>query len=389
MIQPVVRTGADLLVADGGGLRSMRLGMLTHDAARLGNGTPVRAALQTSGLHLVRLFSPEHGLFVKAPDGAPVEHAVDGLTGLPVVSLYGFGFEPPREALGDLDAILIDLQDIGARFYTYVWATTHMIDACARQGIPVVVLDRPNPLGGSLERVEGPLQRADVPAGYLGRMPVPIRHSLTIGEMARLWVRDRCPTAPVSVLAMEGWKRSMLWPDTGLEWFPPSPAMRSFEAAILYPGLCLFEATNVSVGRGTGHDFEVIGAPWLDPVKILGALAPDMSTMGREVIFTPASGPGQGEPCRGIRFTVDDPEAFRPVAFGLRLLDVVCRTHPGPFAWCRYPTAANPDGDSHLDRLLGIAGAPELFGGSEDVSPRSITRADGWSAFVADVLLYP
>jgi uncharacterized protein YbbC (DUF1343 family) len=198
-----------------------------------------------------------------AVDGASVSDAVDTLTGLEVVSLYGVRLRPSVASIADLDLVLFDIPYVGARFYTYIWTLHAVMDACEAAGVPLCVLDRPNPLGGLMADAEGPVLAMQL-ASFVGGEPIPIRHSLTIGELVRLRQRERFPTLRLQVIACIGWERGMLWPQTGLEFIPTSPAMLSLESALLYPGVCLFDATNMSVGRGTPTPFQCVGAPWLD-----------------------------------------------------------------------------------------------------------------------------
>jgi len=353
----MIRFGADRLVADpsllGG---AQRVGLVTNDAARLAGdvGSRSRMALMDADVPIVRLFGPEHGLTAAAADGAAVSDGTDALTGLPVVSLYGERTRPDAESLNDLDAMLFDVPDVGARFYTYTWTLFHVMAACAEGGVPVVVLDRPNPLGGELAHAEGPV--LDVACrSFVGEDAIPIRPQLTLGELARVWRRERFTDLELRVITCDGWTRAMRWPDTGLPWVPTSPAMPSFDSAALYPGICLFEATNLSVGRGTDAPFQQVGAPWLDVPAVLADLARRIpkGVEFSEVTFVPGSGPYIAEPCRGIRVHVTDASAMRPVALGLLLLAAIVSTHRLRFQWARYPTAANPSGDGHFERLIG------------------------------------
>lgn len=353
----MVSFGADRLALDPSLLgRARRIALATNDAARSAfePGIRTRSLLLDAGLPIARLFSPEHGLHVTAPDGAPIDDSTDTLTGLPIVSLYGGRFAPGADALRDLDAVVVDLPDVGARCYTYTWTLTHLIDACAVAGIPVWVLDRPNPLSGLLRRAEGPLLEP-VYYSHIGRHDIPLRHSLTMGELALLWQRERRPDAKVNVIECEGWHRELTWADLGLPWVPTSPAMNCFQAVVLYPGLVLFEATNLSVGRGTTHAFRTVGAPWFDPAAVQAQLHERLLRGVRieATSFTPRSGPYAGERCEGLAFHVTDVDALHPAALGIALLADIAMTHRDQFAWAAYPTAANPTGAGHLERLVG------------------------------------
>jgi uncharacterized protein YbbC (DUF1343 family) len=392
---PSIHFGADRLAADPalpGPVR--RVGLATSDAARTAADPrrPARATLLEAGVPIVRLFTPEHGLDVMTPDGAEVRDGVDPATGLPVVSLYGECFAPPAGSLADLDAMLFDVPDVGARFYTYAWTMTHIIDACADAGIPLWVLDRPNPLGGVLDMAEGPMLEP-AHASLTGRHAIPVRHGLTLGELALLWRRERRTDADVRVLACDGWRRDWLWPRSGLPFIRTSPAIGSFEAALLYPGLCVFEATNVSVGRGTDLSFRAVGAPWLSLRAVLDRLAarrlPGIAP--RATRFTPGTGPHAGVSCAAVRLDVEEAGAVRPVAAGIALLADVADAHD-MFAWQRYPTVANPSGEQHLARLLGTTEIGDAVtrdpSAVSDAVVRGWVAVPDWAERCRDMLLY-
>jgi uncharacterized protein YbbC (DUF1343 family) len=376
--------------------RASRVGLVTNQAARPAGepSTPSRVALREAGVPLVRLFSPEHGLSALGEDGAPMTDATDPVTGLSIVSLYGERFAPPDEALADLDLVLFDIPDVGARFYTYAWTLSHVLESCARTGTPLVVLDRPNPLGGRLDRAEGPLLDEAHCASFIGRWAIPIRHALTLGELATHWALTRVRAAPLHVIRCEGWARDACWPALGLPWIPTSPSMPSFASAMVYPGLCLFEATNLSVGRGTDAPFQCIAAPWLDAPGVIAALSPAARTgvTLHPGSCTPTLGPHRGTPCAAVWIAVDDVETVRPVALGLSLLAAVIRRHERHFAWATYPTAANPTGGDHFARLVGERGiAARLLETDRPVSDDEVARwtaVPSWPAAVRDALLY-
>lgn len=358
-----------------------RLGLVTNDAARTATdpGLPSRLALKRSGVDLVRLFSPEHGLGADVADGAPVTDGIDSLTGLPVTSLYGTSVRPPPEALEGLGAVLFDLPDVGARFYTYIWTLSHVMEACAEAGVRVVVLDRPNPLGGAMSSAEGPILDVEAFGSLLGRAAIPIRHSLTAGELARLWKKEWKLDLELEVIPCLGWRRSMHWPETGLPFVPTSPALPSYESALLYPGLCLMEATNISAGRGTERPFQVAGAPWLaaaETARAFNALKlPGIRAEPRP--FTPGQDPHAGLRCEGVFLRVTEPGAVRPVAAALHLLAATIRVHGQRFRWATYPTAANPSGEGHFERLVGRGGIRETL---EEFPADLGARIDGWTS---------
>jgi uncharacterized protein YbbC (DUF1343 family) len=392
---PRVQLGADQVVLDPTRLGPVRAAaLITNDAARLGSAPEVRTrvALRAAGVPLVRLYGPEHGLAATAADGARVPDGHDPHTGLAVRSLYGDRLAPEPAELAALDAVLFDVPDVGARFYTYASTLFHALAACAETGVALVVLDRPNPLGGRLEEVEGPLLDPAL-RSFVGADAIPVRHGLTLGELAQLWQREHWPHAVLRVVPCRGLTRTMRWDDTGLPWAPPSPAMRTLACAASYPGLCLFEGTTMSVGRGTDAPFTRIGAPWLDADRVIAALAdaPPPGVVLEHDAFVPDEAPWAGERCQGVRVIVRDAAAHRPVALGLRLLAAVRATHAA-CAWARYPTAANPTGEGHLDRLVGDARVREVLerapAAVDEAQVRAWTAAPGWAARVREVRLY-
>lgn len=391
-----IRFGVDRLIADQHLLgEARRVGLVTNDAARLADDATrhSRIALLEAGVPLARLFGPEHGLTAQAADGTTVADGTDPLTGLPVVSLYGERFRPELASLSDLDAVLFDIPDVGARFYTYTWTLFHVLAACADAQVPLVVLDRPNPSGGEIASAEGPVLEADC-RSFVGEDAIPIRHQLTHGELAMLWRRERFANARLEVVTCDGWQRAMQWPQCGLPWVPTSPAMPSFASAQVYAGSCLFEATNLSVGRGTDAPFQQVGAPWLDVGAVLSDLARRVPRGAEfnEVTFVPDSGPYAGERCRGVHITVTAHSTFRPVATGFLLLAAIATTHRLRLQWARYPTAANPGGEGHFERLVGRRGIRRYFDGSPQRIDSSLVSAwtdtGDWEARVAPALLY-
>jgi uncharacterized protein YbbC (DUF1343 family) len=387
--------GIDQILATPERLAGRRVGLVTNDAARAARAPLLhsRVALQQSGCRLVRIFSPEHGIGADAPDGASVSDALDPLTGLPVVSLYGGQLRPERRQLADLDCVLFDIPDIGARFYTYAWTLWHLLEACSESGTPLIVTDRPNPLGGDLNAVEGPMLDVENCASFLGRAAIPIRHSLTLGELARLWANEWKSTVSLDVIRCSGWERSMHWPDTGLLFVRTSPAMPEYLSALFYPGTCLFEATNLSAGRGTEFPFRAIGAPWLRAPEIAEAFNARLlpGVVAEPGAFVPASGIHAAVSCHAVLLRAVAPREIRPVAVGLHLLASVISLHAEQFCWTQYPTAANPSGQNHFERLIGRRGIGESLGQNlTDIDARvaAWTSAPGWRERVGGSLLY-
>jgi len=332
-----VETGLEVLVRRRPRLlRGARVGLLAHQAsvdARLEHASTLLADLP--GVRLVRLFAPEHGLWGAAQDHALVPSTRDPATGLPVVSLYGPRRTPPPETLRGLDALVVDLQDVGARYYTFVWTMALAMAAAARAGVRVVVLDRPNPLGGAVE--------GNVPdpafASFVGLYPLPARHGMTIGELARYLDAEHGLGADPLVVPMRGWRRAMTWEDTGLPWVAPSPNMPTPDTARVYPGGCLIEGTNLSEGRGTTHPFEWVGAPFLD-AHAYAARLERLALPGvrfRPIRFQPTFHKWAGRLCGGVQVHVVDRARFRPVLTGLALIASARRLAPEQFRWRRPP----------------------------------------------------
>lgn len=281
------------------------------------------------------LLAPEHGLFGERLYMQPVQDAVDPHLGLPVLSLYGDDAEslaPHPDRLRGLDAVVVDLQDVGARYYTYLATLAMTLDSCAAAGVPAIVADRPNPIGGIA--VEGNLPRPHL-RSFVSWLPLANRHGLTAGETARLHAATAAPGLDLTVLPCEGLRRGMLWPDTGLPFVPPSPNIPNWETALLYPGMCLLEGTNLSEGRGTTTPFQVFGAPFVaDPRRLASTLQawrlPGVAF--RPTWFTPNLDKWTGQRCGGAQVIVTDVPAFRPLLTGLAVLAACVALHPDDFA---------------------------------------------------------
>lgn len=262
----VVSTGADVLVDSGfEALEGMTVGLIVNHTAQSGERHLIDWVHEAPNVQLGALFGPEHGIRGDEDAGAKIADGIDDATGVPVYSLYGEHRRPTADMTEGLDALVFDIQDVGARFYTYISTMGLSMQSAAEAGIPFIVLDRPNPLGG--ERMAGYV-RADSLVSFVSQFPIPVQHGLTVSELARMiagegWV-DGLSDLDLRIVEMSGWDRDMLWPQTGLEWIAPSPNLPSFESALIYPGTCFFEATTASEGRGTPTPFLTVGAPWLD-----------------------------------------------------------------------------------------------------------------------------
>jgi uncharacterized protein YbbC (DUF1343 family) len=350
---PKVEVGLERLAEDGvPRLAGKRLGLVVHAASITADGRHAIDVAADLGLNVVRLFTPEHGLRGRAAAGEGVAGGRDEASGLEVVSLYGERRKPTPDDLAGLDVLVFDLQGAGVRFYTYVSTLILCLEAAAEAGLEFVVLDRPNPLGG--ERVEGPSSapRDVVPASFVNLAPGPLVHGLTLGEMARFVKAQRELPVRLTVIPMRGWKREMMWDDTGRPWISPSPNLRSAEAALAYPGVALLEATNASEGRGSASPFLKLGAPWFDP-----RTTASVRVQGFELVperFTPRASAAAGSPkyldqeCAAWRVRVVDAAVAQPYQLGVALLVELSRQEG--FAWLQ-------DGGV-LTRLLGT---PRVF----------------------------
>jgi uncharacterized protein YbbC (DUF1343 family) len=314
-------------------LRGRRFALLVHQASvdlRLEHASALLADLPRA--RLACLMAPEHGLWGAPQDHAPIRPEVDPGTGLPVFSLYGARRAPTPAMLRGLDALVIDLQDVGARYYTFVWTTALAMQACARAGVRVIVLDRPNPLGGELTEgnVPDPAFRS-----FVGLYPLAIRHAMTIGELAAYLNAEHGIGCDLTVVPMRGWRRAMRWEATGLPWVPPSPNMPTVDTARVYPGGCLIEGTNLSEGRGTTRPFEWVGAPYLEAHAYAESLA-RLRLPGvhfRPARFRPTFHKWAGRLCGGVQLHVTDVDRFKPFLTGLGLIAAARRLAPRHFAW--------------------------------------------------------
>jgi uncharacterized protein YbbC (DUF1343 family) len=337
MSAPRVRTGLDVLAAEGlARFRGQRVGLVVHPASvdsRLRHATELFTAADGGGL--VAVFGPEHGLLGEAQDLIGVSHDEDPLSGIRAVSLYGNSVDslrPTAEQLSGLDVMVIDLQDVGSRYYTFQATMLYCLEAAAGAGLRVVVLDRPNPVGG--DAVEGPTLRPGFES-FVGAHPIAIRHGLTIGELALLYRSERRIDVEMEVIRCEGWRRDMDWDATGLQWVLPSPNMPTVDTAFVYPGLCLIEGTNLSEGRGTTRPFELCGGPGIDSRRVCRRLnaAGLPGVAFRQAWFQPTFQKHAGRRCGGVQIHVISRPSIQPVRTGLAVLAAL-RENAGPsFAW--------------------------------------------------------
>lgn len=358
--------GIDIVLKSQPNWKAKNIALLTNDAAKTNTGIASRQALLQAGFNLVKLFSPEHGITADEIDGAYIQDEKDALTGLPIISLYGSKFMPSAKDIEDIDILLFDIPDAGTRFYTYLWSMTYWIEAAALFKKKVIILDRPNPLGGDLSNCEGPMLDVSVNS-FIGRFTIPIKHQCTLGELATYFNATQHWNADLEVIQCKAnngslWSRKNMFYDWNLKWTNPSPALQNIEANILYPGLCFFEATNVSVGRGTNYSFEWIGASWfnLDAIKMVCQNVFSEESKIHELKLKITVDYYEKD-INGINIKVIDPYQYDAVLNGLLLMKLIKDIHPNDFKWMPYPTNANPTGANHLSLLLGIPNAEKLF----------------------------
>jgi uncharacterized protein YbbC (DUF1343 family) len=352
-----IRVGAEILLSEQFSLvEGKRIGLVTNHTGRLSNGTLLADTLFANArTSLIALFGPEHGIRGDAPDGKSTITGVDERTRLPAYSLYGETNKPTPQMLENVDVLLFDIQDVGARFYTYESTMSLAMEAAAERGIPFIVLDRPNPLGGT--HVDGFILDHSL-RSFVGMHRIPIQHGLTIGELARLinaegWLRGGVK-ANLTVVKMEGWQRDQWYDETGIPWVKPSPNMKTLETAVVYPGTCLFEGTNLSEGRGTDRPFEYLGAPFIDG-RIWASELNNKSLAGVQfepIEFVPKAIPNvasnpkfRGEKCGGVFVRVTDRQTFEPIRSAIAMLITAKKLFPG-FQW-----------NAYIDKL---AGTPRL-----------------------------
>jgi uncharacterized protein YbbC (DUF1343 family) len=332
-----VRLGIDVLL-DSKRLRGAKVGVVANHASIDGRYRHVVDRIaRADDVTLRAIFGPQHGFRSDVQDNMiETAHAEDAARRVPVYSLYSETREPTADMLKGLDTLVIDLQDIGARIYTYIYTMANCLRACKRHGVHAIVCDRPNPIGG--EDVEGALLRAGFES-FVGQFPIPMRHGMTIGELARLFNEAYGIGASVEVVKMEGWSRRAYWDATGLPWVMPSPNIPTLDSAIVYPGTVLFEGTMLSEGRGTTRPFELVGAPWIDAERFTDA----MNALGlpgiicRPAVFEPTFQKHAKQPCGGCQVHVLDRAAFRPVLTGVALIDLFRRSNPAKYAWRQPP----------------------------------------------------
>jgi uncharacterized protein YbbC (DUF1343 family) len=343
--QSRVKIGAEILIEKHLDLiKGKKIGIVTNHTGILPDGRHIVDVLnEIEGVKIVALFGPEHGIRGEVPDGKSISHGVDTKTGIPVFSLYGEVKKPTEEMLKDIDVLIFDIQDVGARFYTYISTMSYCMEACAEMGKKFIVLDRPNPIRGVY--VDGPILEPRFKS-FVGLHPIPVAHGMTVGELAKMfndegWLENGVK-ADLTVVKMENYSRRMWFDQTGLPWVKPSPNMMTLKTAIVYTATCFIEGTNVSEGRGTQHPFEWIGAPWIDGEKLAKELnyykLPGVKF--EPISFTPTDiekvtvdPKYEGGKCGGVYLNVYDREKFEPVKVGVYILYALKKLYPDKFKW--------------------------------------------------------
>jgi uncharacterized protein YbbC (DUF1343 family) len=372
----MIQFGIDTLLQQNPSWKSDRIGFITNNAATTNQLIPSRQALINAQFNIVKLFSPEHGLDVQGADGVKMNDGIDALTQLPIISLYGEKLKPNEVDLQDIDLLLFDI-----------------LEAATKYNKPLIILDRPNPLSGTLAAAEGPLLDEENCSSFIGRSSMPLKHSCTLGELALYFNQTKNIHAKLEIIACKGWERSMTANNWGVDFVPTSPAIKTFTAAALYLGLGLLEATNISEGRGTNLSFEIAGTPWMDGEKVanvFNSLGLDNINL-KPIKFTPTQSKYTNQLCHGVQFIITHFPSYSSVFTSLLFIKLVKDLYPNQFAWQPYPTNVNPTGKQHLDKLLGIKKSEQLFDAPMQnflQKMQQLTKVGEWEAMMKPYLLY-
>jgi uncharacterized protein YbbC (DUF1343 family) len=340
----VVKTGLDLFKEKSGLIKEKKFGLIANQSSLTSDFRYSHEIFRRmENAELAVLFSPEHGFYGSEQDMIPVDHQSlnrkNEKASLPIVSLYGEkerSLKPLKQDIEPLDVLIFDLQDIGARYYTFIYTMSYCMEVCAEFKKKMIILDRPNPINGV--QMEGPVLQKDF-SSFVGRYPIPPRHGLTVGELSQFFNRSFSIDCDLEVIAMQGWKREMWFDETGLPWFPPSPNMPALETATVYPGTCLLEGTNLSEGRGTCRPFEWIGAPWIEAEPFAEKLN-QQNLPGvhfRPIHFTPKFHKWKEKICEGVQIHVTDRDHFTPFLAGVALVSLAFQLYPDHFRWREEP----------------------------------------------------
>jgi len=379
-----LKTGIDQLLNQKIAFTGKRIALVCNNASLTSEGITTREALLLHEFKLVKLFSPEHGLDAAGEDGKYQQDGIDNLTHLPIISLYGDRIAPLETDLLDIDLVMFDIPDVGCRFYTYLWTMTHVMESCAAFDTPLLILDRPNPIGGNFLKAEGPMLDEMHCGSFIGRWRIPVRHSCTLGELALYFAAAKISGLNLQVLPVSNWNRNET---SSIIFTPTSPAIQKQATALLYPGMGLLEGVNLNEGRGTAMSFEICGAPWIDEALLNRAFLENKmpGITSQPIVYTPDTGLYAGEACNGLRLLVTDESIFRPVQTGIFLIRTLLQLFPANVKERLYCTLANPTGKGHLDKLLGI---PEAFNRIKNGEAINTEVSNEWEAIMKDYLLY-
>lgn len=375
-----VKFGIDVLLENPHRYLNARIGLVCNQASVTHQGVNTRLALQKAGFKLVKIFGPEHGFDAQGEDGKFIHHAIDHLTQLPMISLYSEKLAPSQADLADVDLVIVDLPDIGARFYTYLWTMSYVMESCEKYHKPILILDRPNPIASSLEMAEGPLLEPSC-SSFIGRFSIPINHQCTFAELARYFNAMYYPQLKLQSINMQYWDRIT---NTGYHFYPTSPAIQNRSVTYIYPGACLFEGLNINEGRGTDLAFQQFGAPWIDH-HLLAAIVEQQLPQAtlEKVTYTPSFGLYENEQCFGLKITALNPAKFKAVSYFIKLIQIIHQLFPNQLKERNYLTNVNPDGGKHLDKLLG---KPHAF--EKIIHQKINTDVPTWDATIKPFLLY-
>ncbi len=380
--KPMVELGVDRLMENPEILKGKRVGLITNPTGINAERTSIVDLFdQSDDFELTALYGPEHGVRGDAQAGSTVSSYIDDVTGLPVYSLYGATKKPTAEMLQDVDVLVFDIQDVGTRYYTYIYTMAYAMEAAAENDIPFVVLDRPNPQGGL--RIDGPVLDPDY-SSFIGLYPIPLKHGMTVGELAQLFNTEYQIQADLEVVKMKGWKRSMMYEDTGLPFVMPSPNMPTTDTVNVYPATGLFEGTNLSEGRGTTKPFQLIGAPYIKAHDYANKLN-ELELPGvafRAASFTPTFSKHAGKLTHGVEVYVTDPVRFESTRTGIAMIQTAHDMYPDDFEFLANDFITKLTGNAYVKDMI-LEGAP-----LEDILSKIEDERDAFLPIRKEYLLY-
>jgi uncharacterized protein YbbC (DUF1343 family) len=379
--------GIDSFLKQAATFKKVNFGLVTNNVATTSTGILSRTALLKAGFNITKLFSPEHGLTATGEDGSYQSNSIDSLSQLPIISLYGKHLMPSAADMANVDMVLFDIPDVGSRFYTYLWTMTYVMEACANLKKPFIILDRPNPISGNIKKAEGPMLDEKNCSSFLGRWNIPVRHSCTLGELATYFAATRKIDIDLTVFQLTNWNRNQLANDNNWSFTPTSPAIVTIETALCYPGTGLLEGININEGRGTNTPFTVFGAPWINDGQFVNKMIENKLPGVRflETQYTPSKSLYAGQCCHGLSLSITDENIFLPVQTGIVIIQQLLFLFPEQCSERLYKTVANPTGEKHLDKLLGVENS---FSKLRDGNKISTELNDKWEVAIAPFLLY-